>query len=296
MTREWLLMLGMAAAAGGWLHAQSAPVPIVTSGSADCDRVVHDKLVGAQNRSPSECEVKFDLQLREAEHQTFVRAVAALAQDLWIIKSETPVKAITGVARNTEKQLFRQGATNGGGYELALALDPASAKAQTFAARWHEADDKVSEEVKATGKADGPAFVAFMKLNAEIAAASKITATVSVNVQAHEFVSFTAEHSLLQVPAATYSVTAPRVQALSGGDAGSAGPATFIYLGKWQPPAFEKLSDGGERTRVKSTIEVTASSPLSVQTVIIRLESSAALRDSLLANIDLGPLRALLAR
>jgi outer membrane protein OmpA-like peptidoglycan-associated protein len=36
-----------------------------------CDPVFHDKLVGARDRSPSECEVQFDTLIREAEHRTF---------------------------------------------------------------------------------------------------------------------------------------------------------------------------------------------------------------------------------
>src|SRR2546423_472299 len=41
---------------------------IVSSSYKNCDNVVHDKLIGAEGRSPSECEAKYDLDIRTVIH------------------------------------------------------------------------------------------------------------------------------------------------------------------------------------------------------------------------------------
>ena len=212
-----------------------------------------------------------------------------------MVKSETAVAPITGIARNTQKEPFRPSVTTGGGYGLTLALDPASVESQAYVKRWNDLGEKMGQEVAATGKSDGPAFVAFAKLNAD----ALIKVYVSVNdalFAPGEFVSFVVAHTVLQVPGATYAVASSQVQGLGGGGASDAVPsAAFVYLGKWGPATFEKLSDGGERMRINSVMNP-AALPLSVQTFAIRMECNAALRDTILQHMDLTALRSLLPR
>ncbi len=146
------------------------------------------------------------------------------------------------------------------------------------------------------GKSDGPAFVAFAKLNADGLGAMNIKVGVGVNASSYEFVSFVAAHTVLQVAGATYAVASSQVQALSGGGASAAVPSVaFVYLGKWAPPAIRSLGDGGERLNISSSADKTAP-PLSVQTISIRMECNAALRDVILKHMDFAALQSLLAR
>jgi hypothetical protein len=133
--------------------------------------------------------------------------------------------------------------TDGGGYNLTLALDPASVEYRAYAKRWNDLSDTLGQEITATGKSNGPAFVAFSKLNAEGLGAMNIKVFVSVNASSDEVVSFVAAHTVLQVAGATYAVASSPVQALGGGGASAAVPSVaFIYLGKWGPATFEKLA------------------------------------------------------
>jgi hypothetical protein len=118
--------------------------------------------------------------------------------------------------------------------------------------------------------------------------------SVGINALSHEFVSFVAAHTVLQVPGAAYAVASAQVQAASGGSE-SAATATFIFLGKWAPATFEKNRDGSERARIKSAVDP-AAPVLSLQTVVIRIECNAYLRDVLLKHLDLAALRSLLPR
>jgi hypothetical protein len=272
------------------IHRAAAPPPVMTSGSGDCDRVVHDKLVGAQNRSPSDCEVRFDRFVREAQHKAFAGVIASLTQDHWVVKSETPIEPASGVGRHTENSPF-----SSNGYGLVLALDQASPVYAAYAKQWQELSDKVSAEITASGKTDGPAFVAFTKLNADGQAAMNIRVSVAVNPASGNFVSFAGGHAVLPIPGAAYAVSAPRVQAASGGGAESASEVAFIYLGRWQPAVFDKRSDGSESAVIKSVLNP-AATPLSVQTLVIKIECNAALRDALLEHIDLPALLAPLPR
>ena len=273
------------------IHRNAAPAPVLTGGSADCDRVVHDKLVGAQNRSPSECEVRFDALVRQAEHTAFAGVIAALAEEHWVVRTETAVAPTQGVGRHTQERLYSPDT-----YDLSLALDPKSDAAQAYAKRWNELSDRAGQEAQATGKMDGPAFAAFTKLNAEQASATNISVSVHVNALSYEFVSFVAAHTVLQVPGAAYALASSQVQSASGGGPESAVPLkTFIYLGKWAPATFEKSSSGSERARTKSTADP-AAPVLSVQAFVIAIECNAALRDAVLQHMDFAPLRSLLPR
>ena len=211
------------------------------------------------------------------------------------MKSETALTPITGIARNIQKEPFRPSGTTGGGYDLTLALDPASAEGQAYLKRLNDVMHELGQYMKTTGKSDGPPWVAMHQAQAD----ALITVYVSVNAELFapdEFTSFVVAHTVLQVPGATYAVASSQVQGLGGGGASDAVPsAAFVYLGKWGPATFEKLSDGGERMRINSVMNP-AAPPLSVQTFAIRMECNAALRDTVLKHMDFAPLRSLLAR
>jgi len=262
------------------IHRNAAPAPVLTGGSADCDRVVHDKLVGAQNRSPSECEVRFDALVRQAEHTAFAGVIAALAEEHWVVRTETAVAPTQGVGRHTQEHLYSPD-----NYDLSLALDPKSDAAQAYVKR-------LKDLYATTGKSDGPPWVAMREAQAD----GLITVSVHVNVLSYGFASFVAAHTVLQVPGAAYALASSQVQSASGGGPEGAVPLkTFIYLGKWAPATFEKSSSGSERARTKSTADP-AAPVLSVQAFVIAIECNAALRDAVLKHMDFAPLRSLLPR
>lgn len=109
------------------IEAGQAPPP--------CDGVVHDKLAGAQMRSPSECEVQFDLAVRRAEHQAFAAVLAQFGQGSWTKPVESSLAAVTGVARGNDKESYRPGLATSGDYHFTLQMSPASADYRALAKR-----------------------------------------------------------------------------------------------------------------------------------------------------------------
>jgi len=56
---------------------------IVTSSYKNYDNVVHDKLTGAENRSTSESEAQYDLDVRRALHDAFEPVLTSLQKEGW---------------------------------------------------------------------------------------------------------------------------------------------------------------------------------------------------------------------
>jgi hypothetical protein len=65
------------------LHRDAVPPRIVTGTYGDCDAVIHDKYVGAEVRSPSGCEVKFDADVRAAFARVFAGIPRAFPSTGW---------------------------------------------------------------------------------------------------------------------------------------------------------------------------------------------------------------------
>ena len=73
------------------------------------------ELVAASSpRSASECEAKFDTDVRQAIRQSLVRSIGALRGAEWIVEKEPSLKPITAMARSTEKNPFRIDFAGGG--------------------------------------------------------------------------------------------------------------------------------------------------------------------------------------
>ena len=107
------------------LHRDAVPTRITTGTYTNCDNTLYDKMYGAQNRSPSECEAKFHTDVRHAIHQSLARAMGALRGAEWIVEKEPWLKPIRARARSTEKNPFRIDFA-GGGYEVVLKLNSTS--------------------------------------------------------------------------------------------------------------------------------------------------------------------------
>src|ERR1035437_8848680 len=88
----------------------------------DCDNIVNDKLIGAQNRSPTDCEVKYDLAVKFVFQQAFEKVLSDLQNNFWLVKKITALDPVTGVPRASDNSSYL------GDYDIELQIDPNSDK------------------------------------------------------------------------------------------------------------------------------------------------------------------------
>ena len=266
------------------LHRDSAPAPLLTGPYLNCDNVIHDKLVGAESRSPSECEVKFDAVVRRLMEDAFNRVLSSLTAANWILEQPPAPGPITDVARHTEGSPYRLESAHQGGYHFTLRLNPSSEPYQRYQAQMQQAMQKA---------AAGGSVEELGRAAREMQGATLITVSAMINESSTAFVNFKAEHTLLQIPGAAWAVSAPFVQSPSGGDIGGSQEVAYVFLGPWGAPTIEKLGDGGERIGIAASVDK-AAPLLAVQNIRIRIQANAALREAIVKQIDWTVLRALL--
>src|ERR1035437_2725293 len=98
----------------------------------DCDNAIHDKLTGAQDRSPTECEVKYDLEVKTAFQKAFENVVSGFQNDHWLVKKITTLDPITHAPRSSDNSSFL------GDYDIELQMDPKNDKYIELNKRYEE--------------------------------------------------------------------------------------------------------------------------------------------------------------
>lgn len=282
-----LLCLGAAAAL--------AQAPLPASGTyKDCDPTIHDKLVGAEYRSPSECEVKFDTDLRQALTAALQPAIRALTAKGWVLdSSQRPLRPITGVGRHTEKNPFRPDFTDGRGFQVSLHLPPGHPDAARYAQMNEQAMQSFSAALASGNmQAAESAKAGIDKAARLVQGATTIRISIPVNHPLGEEFNFAPAHTALTVPGAAYAVRFPMAQSAGGGGADASLEASFVFLGVWATPAITHNSDG-ETIHLNARFN-RAITPLAAQTLELRIEANAALADEVLHNMDFAPLNSLL--
>ena len=94
---------------GHFSLAKKAAKPISKSTSLtfkDCDNAIHDKLTGAQDRSPTDCEVKYDLEVKSAFQKAFENVVSGFQNNHWLVTKITTLEPVTGVPRSSDNSSF----------------------------------------------------------------------------------------------------------------------------------------------------------------------------------------------
>ena len=255
------------------LHRAALPAANATATYGDCDPVIHDRLRGAEDRAPSECEVKFDADVRAAAHQALARVISTLESSQWQVEETS--QPLQEVPRASERAPFRATA-----YAVSFTLDRSSAEAA-----------KLQAEVQARLASAQPSIMndraAMARFQAEIdslANAMKGRIDVRLNIAAAGLTNGQATHTTLSVPGAALALRSTGAETV-----------TLIYLGtSWRAPTFEQTPDG-ERFSMPFALRA-AGSPLAVQNVEIAIRASAATADRILGAIDLAPLQALLSK
>ena len=100
-----------------------------------CDPVIHDQLAGAEWRSPSECEVKFDAYVRQGLTAALQPVIDNLTANRWSLARHVELQSLTSIPRHTETkpfQLNEQQMHQNGAFYLEFSLDQSSPLFQQY--------------------------------------------------------------------------------------------------------------------------------------------------------------------
>jgi len=255
---------------------------IITSIYKDCDNAVHDKLEGTQDRSPSECEAKYDLDVRTVIHDAIANAILQFKKNSWEVQSETSLSPLTEVSRSSEKQIFR---TN---YELVMNASPGS----TLYNKYQQQMASMLANLSAANKDDMQRFMSF---NQEMNGAIKMVINFYVNSSSASLVNFKGGAKVSKVSTGVLKMESAFVAARTGGGEDNAMNATFLLIGNWKQPTINHPGDGSEE--VKSIAALNTAAPnLQAQNIFIRLECNAEVANDFIKYLDIQKLQSLLNR
>lgn len=253
---------------------------IITSSYKDCDNVVHDKLIGAEGRSPSECEAKYDLDIRTIIHDAVSSVIEDFKKKGWEIEDETDLKPLIIVARGSEKDIFNTT------YEIKLSASPSSAIYDSYQKQYADVSDKLKNATKES-------YDDFVKFLYKMNGAIKIFIRFSVNTHNSGFGNFKGESKLTKIDDHTFKMESNYVQSRNGGDETASSDGSFLFIGNWKQPRIEKESDGSETVNAVATLNP-ALPHLQAQNIFIRMECNAELANEIIKNLDLRKLESLL--
>ena len=261
---------------GHFSLAKKAAKPTAKSTSLtfkDCDNVIHDKLTGAQDRSPTDCEVKYDLEVKSAFQKAFENVVSGFQNNHWLVTKITTLDPVTGVPRAFDNSSFL------GDYNIELEVGPEN---DQYAAYKKSSQEGLNGDIKKIQD--------FMK---QMNGAIRIKIYARVNSTYSSITIFKDGHKMLKALGAAYVIESSYVQSAGGGGIDASLDATFIFIGNWNPPVIRKDSDGGEEIKVPPVI-VKSGTNLSVKNISIRMECNSELAEKILKEIDFTKLTSLL--
>jgi len=262
----------------------------------DCDPTVYEKMVGAEDRSASECESKFDAHVRETLLQAFAPVVSGLTAGSWTVDKSPKMGPVTQMARHTESKPYQLNSTFQGAFAMELALSPDSPAFQRTMQAYQEAMDKmkqqVADQMKNGGARNPQAAQQMAQSIAALADNSKIRISVVINFGSIGVVNFKGAHTVDPLPGGGSVVFVPGAQPSTGGgpDAGEA--MTWVLLGSWATVQSRSLGADGEHLDVKGGMSP-AKPPLAVQNVWVRIRTSKELAAQVIAKTDWEKIRGL---
>jgi hypothetical protein len=272
----------------------TAEKPTGTFGN--CDPQIYDRLAGAEWRSPSDCEVKFDAYVRKSLTAALQPAIDTLAAQGWNVTSAVEAQSLTSIPRHTEDkpfQLAEQQAHQGGPFYVSLALDKNSPIYQQYDRQTQAAMQQMSDQMKASvasiTKATTDALHDAVKEQEEH---TTLQISVAINAAATGITIFNGGHTVTQLPTGGFAVSAPYVQPPGGGGEDGAQRVTYVFLGPFTPPAAA-ASSGAENVQIKGSLN--NARLMSAQTIRIRIQSGSDLAQQVIKLIDWSALQNLMA-
>ena len=260
-----------------------------------CDPLIHDQLVGAEWRSPSECEVKFNAYVRNGLTAALQPVIDNLTAHSWSLARHVELQSLTSIPRHTETkpfQLNEQQMHQNGAFYLEFTLDQHSPLFQRYDQPVQAAMKKLGDAMKSMNAADLTAAQNALQEATKVEVEhTSIRISVSINSGSVGVSSFKGGHTVTTLPGVGFAVSAPFVQAPTGGDISAAQPVTYVFIGPFTPPPSTGPSTGDEDFQVKGSLSSTAARLLSVQNICIRIQTGADLAQQIIQSIDWSALQ-----
>ena len=280
------------------LH-RDAPANKPTGTFGNCDPVIHDKLAGAEWRSPSECEVKFDAYVRKGLTAVLQPVIGYLTAHGWGVTTQVEVQPLTSIPRHTEAkpfQLNEQQMHQSGAFYVSLGLD----KNSPVFRQYDQPVQVAMQNFGATLKSMDPAEMTAAQERLHEATKAEeehtsCTISIAINQAGVGISSFKGGHTVTPLPRGGFAVSAPYVQAPTGGDMGAAQRVTYVFLGPFTPPAPSGPGTLDENITVKGTLSLAPAKLLSVQNIRIRIQTGAEMAQQVINLIDWSALQQLMA-
>ena len=264
-----------------------------------CDPQIHDQLVGAEWRSPSECEVSFDAYVRKGLAAAMQPVIDNLTANGWGVTKQVEAQSLTSIPRHTENKPFQiteQQMHQGGAFYVEFGLAKSSPVFAQYDHKLQAAMDKFGAALKSMNAADGVA--AQNGLNDATKAEAEHTeihVSVSINSSSVGISSFKGGHAVTKLASGGFAVSAPYVQAPTGGDVSAAQGVTYVFLGPFTAPVATGAAKGDEDILVKASLSSAPAKLLSVQDVVIRIQTGTELAQQVIQLIDWKALADLMA-
>jgi len=261
----------------------------------NCDPAIHDKLAGAEWRSPSDCEVKFDAYVRNGLTAAMQPVIDGLTAQGWKVTSEVETQPLTSIPRHTESkpfQLTEQGMHQGGAFFVSLALPESSPIYQSYN---QAAMDEMTKVVAAAQAGKNLPMDKAAEASRALEEDTKIGIRVAINSGGAGMVNFKTGHTVKPLPGGGFTLEVPYEQPPGGGGPDGAQRILHVFFGAWAAAPTSKPSGAGEDIAVKATLDASPANLLKVQNVSIRIQAGTEQAQQLIKLIDWGALQALTA-
>jgi len=283
------------------LHRASAPADVSAGNYVDCDPVIHDWLNQAENRAPSDCEVKFDRVARSAFATAFAPMTRAFMAEGWRVTKTLEPAELTAMPRKSENGPYHFGFAQGADVVVQVDMDPGAPEFQRLKAA-SEAPDPAMTKVMELMKQGRYAEAKTLSDQGTVGAGNaygafrdntQILVRPDLNFGEFSVVNFHGAYAATPLAGGGTVLFLPEAQPPTGGSAGE--PATWVLLGSWGPVSAASLGDGGTKVTAKATASSSVSR-LTAQAITVRFRCSREAAQKAIATVDWGALRALISR
>jgi hypothetical protein len=276
------------------LHREAtAEKPTGTFGN--CDPHIYDKLAGAEWRSPSDCEMKFDAYARKGLTAALQPVIDGLTAQGWKVVSSVETQSLTSIPRHSESkpfQLTEQTMHQHGAFFVAMALDQGSPTYQRLNQAVNDALQKAAGEAKGGNYQSMTAATdAYRTLDEN----TKINISIGINYPGGGMVNFKAGHTVKPLPGGGFTLEVSNEQSPGGGGPDGAQRILHVFLGAWSPTPISKPAGAGEDISVKANLDSSPANLLKVQNISIRIQAGTAQAQEILKLINWSALQALMA-
>lgn len=276
------------------LHRSSAGLVSGTFGG--CDPHIYDKLAGAEWRSPSECEVKFNAYVLQGLLPVVAPVESGLQAAGWTEAKKPRLDAIDSIPRGSEKKPFQLVNRGGGAFDYTFSLPPNSKVYQQYNQAAMDAMQKAMGQALKGGPAGGQAAMdAAQEAARALQENTSVGISVAINQASLEISDFKGGHTVTPLAGGGYSIEVPYAQPATGGGVDAAVRMTYVFVGAWAAaPGSTPASSGDESIQVKGVLN--PAKLLAVQNLEIRIQGGTAETQQVIGAMDWNTLRGLVAK